>query len=273
MPSTYAHKKFGALVYKKLPEEIREIVADNREFFLAGLHGPDVLFFHKAGYHSEVTEIGRRIHKESFEKFYIHGAAQLYLNDSEERLSYFIGCMCHYMLDSACHPIINKAMDELGMTHGKVEQEFDRYLLEKDEKTPLKYPSWAHIPVSFDVAKEASDFYEGVSPEEFFLALTTMKAVLMACGSNSNTIRHTLCTVMEKTGNEGKIASLIMSRQKSDMIRKNVKELYSVLISEIDETADYIEKFVGYYEDGFATFETPKRLKMDFNGKRKQTAE
>ena len=269
MPSTYAHKKFGALVYKGLSENTRALIADNKEYFLAGLHGPDVLFFHKAGYHSEVAAIGRRIHKESFEKFYIHGAAQLYLNDSEERLSYFVGCMCHYMLDSACHPLVNRAMDEVGMTHGKVEQELDRYLLEKDGKTPIKYPSWAHIPVSTEVAREASDFYEGTTPEDFLVAITSMKAVLMACGSNSNTIRHTLCTVMEKTGNEGKIASLIMSRQKSDMLRRNVKELYNVMLSEVEETVEFIEKFVGYYDDGFATFETPTRLKMDFNGKRK----
>lgn len=269
MPSTYAHKKFGALVYKNLKGDIKEIIAENYSYYLAGLHGPDVLFFHKTGYHSQVAEIGRAIHKTSFEKFYIHGAAQLYLNESDERLAYFIGCMCHYMLDSACHPLVNKAMDEVGMTHGKVELEFDRYIMEKDGNTPIKYPAWAHIPVSMEVAKEASDFYEGVRPEDFFLSLTTMKAVLMACGTNNDTVRQTLCKVMEKTGNEGKIASLIMSRQKSINVRKNLKDMYNKMLSEVDVTAEIIDKFVDYYADGFATFETPKRLKMDFNGKRK----
>ena len=271
MPTTYAHKKFGALVYKNLSKDVKDIISENFECYLAGLHGPDVLFFHAPGYHGEVASIGRKAHKQSFEVMY-RRAVKVLSGEQDEfvsndaKLVYFIGCFCHYMLDSACHPFVAEAMNETGMSHGKVESELDRYILEKDGNRPIKYPTWAHLPVSMDVARSAADFYPGVSAEDFLMSLTTMKAVLMTCGIDNDNVRQVLCKVMEKTGNEKKIASLIMSRDKSMIVRRDVKKMYDRLVSEVDETVKFIEEFVIGYEDEFEEMKMPERFKMNFSG-------
>ena len=43
MPSTYAHRRFGANVLEHLPDELRAQLEQNRELYDIGLHGPDLL--------------------------------------------------------------------------------------------------------------------------------------------------------------------------------------------------------------------------------------
>ena len=45
MPAVYAHYKFGREVYRALPQEIRQILRENKAAYLIGLHGPDLLFY------------------------------------------------------------------------------------------------------------------------------------------------------------------------------------------------------------------------------------
>ena len=46
MPSTYAHRRFGANVLEHLPDEVRVQLEMNRELYDIGLHGPDLLFYY-----------------------------------------------------------------------------------------------------------------------------------------------------------------------------------------------------------------------------------
>ena len=48
MPSTYAHRRFGADVLERLPAELQEKIAPYRELYDIGLHGPDLLFYYHA---------------------------------------------------------------------------------------------------------------------------------------------------------------------------------------------------------------------------------
>ena len=41
MPSTYAHRRFGANVLEHLPDELRAQLEQNRELYDIGLHGPE----------------------------------------------------------------------------------------------------------------------------------------------------------------------------------------------------------------------------------------
>ena len=45
MPSTYAHRRFGADVLNALDPETASLVTDRRLYDI-GLHGPDVLFYY-----------------------------------------------------------------------------------------------------------------------------------------------------------------------------------------------------------------------------------
>ena len=42
--------------------------------------------------------------------------------------------MCHYMLDSECHPYISRYMDERGLGSLEIETDLDRELVDGDGK-------------------------------------------------------------------------------------------------------------------------------------------
>ena len=44
MPSTYAHRRFGADVLARLPEELRDKIEPYRALYDLGLHGPDIKY-------------------------------------------------------------------------------------------------------------------------------------------------------------------------------------------------------------------------------------
>ena len=48
MPSTYAHRRFGADVLALLPDGLRATLEQHRELYDIGLHGPDLMFYYKA---------------------------------------------------------------------------------------------------------------------------------------------------------------------------------------------------------------------------------
>lgn len=263
MPSTYAHKKFGAKVLKKLPKDVRELILDNLDEYLVGLHGPDVLFFYRPGTSSEVTKIGNKYHRTPFSVMFQRGKGQLNQHYSDESLVYFLGLLTHFYLDSAAHPLIGKAVDELGLSHGKVETEFDRYLLTKDGKKPVGYKAVAHLPVYPSVAQAASIFYDGVSTPDFLESLATMKAINLVCESDADRVRKTVCKIMDATGNTEKVASLVMSRQKSEKAAQTMKKLDLVLENEVDVCA---EEIISFARD-FKNCEIQERFKMDYLGK------
>ena len=56
MPSTYAHRRFGADVLERLPAELQEKIAPYRELYDIGLHGPDLLFYYHAAKSTPVPD-------------------------------------------------------------------------------------------------------------------------------------------------------------------------------------------------------------------------
>jgi hypothetical protein len=263
MPSSYAHKKFGSLVYKALPKDVRELVFDHLDYYLAGLHGPDVLFYYMPGADTPQARLGQKLHKEAFVKLYNKAIEVLNEDDSDEKLVYFLGVICHYISDSACHPLVAKAIEETGMSHGKIEKEFERFLLINDDKNPMKYPCTAHIPVGAEVAEAASVFYKGITKGEFLSALVSMKAVGKICEIPNSAVRNSICRIMDVTGNSEKVASLMMSRQPSQILKRYLKELDKELKSSVSDAVEEVVKFARNYSGVIIASE---RLKLDFSG-------
>ena len=64
MPSTYAHRRFGADVLARLPEELRDKIAPYRALYDLGLPGPALLFYYKALQSNHVSRLGGAIHEQ-----------------------------------------------------------------------------------------------------------------------------------------------------------------------------------------------------------------
>ena len=73
MPATYAHYRFGKMVYRVLPKEIQRMIKENKEAYLLGLHGPDLVFYYRPVGKNEVNQLGVRMHKEPAVDFFEKG--------------------------------------------------------------------------------------------------------------------------------------------------------------------------------------------------------
>ena len=104
MPTTYAHDLFGKEVYKKLPSDMKALIRRHGDLYRIGLHGPDILFYYMVS-KNPVTQFGIDMHNEKARAFFEEGMRQVRRNNDEALLAYLLGFGCHYMFDSACHPI------------------------------------------------------------------------------------------------------------------------------------------------------------------------
>lgn len=181
MPSIYAHNKFGKNVLRRLGDECREIVRKYPKQFRIGLQGPDYLFFYKAYLPNSINRRGYEIHGEIAAGFFENAVSIVKGKDGDDgALSYLMGFVCHFALDSECHPYISHAIKELGVGHIEIESEFDRYLMESDGYDPLKYPVWKLIPTDGDTSGDVAVFYDGISSKTVRSALRQMKFIKRA---------------------------------------------------------------------------------------------
>ena len=138
MPTTYAHDLFGKEVYKRLPSDMKALIRRHGDLYRIGLHGPDILFYYMVS-KNPVTQFGIEMHHEKARAFFEEGMRQVRRNDDEALFAYLLGFGCHYILDSACHPYVNKMAAEGVIPHIVLEKEFDRVLMEETGKDPDHY--------------------------------------------------------------------------------------------------------------------------------------
>ena len=149
MPAFYAHYRFGAEVLRSAPPAIQAVCRENRALFDIGLHGPDLFFFYRPVLPNRVNRIGHEAHHRSGREFLARGKKVLSAaKDPRATRAYLYGLLCHFALDSTCHPYIAEAMSEYNLTHAAVETAFDRALLTADGIDPLTFDPCSHFEVT-----------------------------------------------------------------------------------------------------------------------------
>lgn len=143
MPDFYAHQVFGKLVYQALPEDIQARLEPQKAAWRYGLYGPDPLFFYHPLSPNPVAREGHEIHEQLpgivLERFH-------HILNHPYELGYSAGFLCHYILDTICHPIVNKAAAGHHLKHTMIEGAFDRSLVaEGDSGFPFKVQKEAAI--------------------------------------------------------------------------------------------------------------------------------
>ena len=126
MPSTYAHRRFGADVLALLPDGLRATLEQHRELYDIGLHGPDLMFYYKALQSNPVNRLGNTMHEQKGEVFFTRARTVVEnAPDKDAALAYALGFVCHFALDSTCHPYVEAYVRESGVGHCEIETEFD----------------------------------------------------------------------------------------------------------------------------------------------------
>lgn len=136
LPSIYAHSRFGDQAAQMLPEHLRMTAQRFRRLYDVGCYGPDFFFFYQPLFKTKMGALGSQFHKMTGKAFFEAAAAHLRQAPSEGGQAYLYGVLCHYALDSACHPLICGTSAQGIVGHTELETEFDRHLLTKDGKVP-----------------------------------------------------------------------------------------------------------------------------------------
>lgn len=146
MPATYAHHRFGETVIEEFPEEIRKLALCNKPLYDLGQHGPDLLFYYFPLTKNKVNKIGYGMHKLTGKEVFVRLAGLPESStDRNSLVSYLIGFVCHFTLDSCCHSYIEKKIQASKVTHVTIESSFERMLLLEDGKDPVRQCLTDHI--------------------------------------------------------------------------------------------------------------------------------
>ena len=88
--------------------------------------------------------------------------------------AYIYGFICHFALDSECHPYVEKIMQVGRVSHNEIEMELDRMMLTEDYHDPLRYLTAKHIQPKMEYAEVIAPFFKDVTAEQIYKALKGM---------------------------------------------------------------------------------------------------
>lgn len=263
MPQTYAHQYHGDLVYAQLPDEIRNVIAGSRELYDIGLQGPDILFYYHPLWKNPVAALGNEMHGWSGRRFFARavqaltgmdplsakvrdGEAEstparnrLYTSlsseeagndDADAALAYLYGCLCHYALDSVCHPYINKydAAQE-GVTHSVIEGDLDRYLIAREGRDPVLEDQTRRFLPSERAAHIIARFYPEVPERTLYSALRSFVRFhhLLRCPTDSK--RHLLYGGLRLIGQYDSLRGHITTPAADPLCEESTRHLEELL--------------------------------------------
>lgn len=223
MPTTYAHWRFGDKCIRMLPDDLQNIILNNRAIFDYGVHGPDIFFYYNCLKHNEVNRYGSAMHdipykdtlaqiKENFKK----------TENKDMALSYLLGFTCHFTLDSYCHGFIEKVDETMPYSHGKIESQFDRYLLIKDGFNPVTKSVTDMFHPDKKMAKVISGLFNKFDEDIIYKTLKDQKLYLNLLKDNSDIKRFFLTTAMD--------IAKVPSFKDLLITRENVEELKPINI-------------------------------------------
>ena len=234
MPSTYAHRRFGADVLQQLPAALQDQIGKKRALFDVGLHGPDLLFYYHAAKSNPVSALGNAMHEQPGRVFFerARGVVQQ-AKDRDAALAYALGFVCHFALDSTCHPYVEAYTRQSGVSHCEIETEFDDMLLRRDGHDPKSFFTASHIKPSRERAEVIAPFYEGVTVDETLAAMKGMITVHHLLQAANPVKRWVVLTGMRVAGKYEFMHGLVANPQpnpKCVQSSQKLEELYKTAV-------------------------------------------
>lgn len=179
MPAVYAHYRMGVALLPTMPADVRRTIQRFRRLFDVGLHGPDIFFYHNPVMRTNIGALGSKFHGQTGREFFQRTCRIARLEKSEAAQAYLYGVLCHYVLDSACHPFVIEQSSRSAVTHSQIEAEFDRFLLESDGKIPPESQDLStHLQLTYGECETVAKFYPGITTRNVQDSLRNMIAVL-----------------------------------------------------------------------------------------------
>ena len=102
MPAVYAHRRFGEKVLAACQNDVaRTAIESYPDLYNIGLQGPDILFYYDPLRKNAYKAAGDAMHNAPAAPFFEAGAAHVNGRpEGQALLSYLLGFLCHFALDS-----------------------------------------------------------------------------------------------------------------------------------------------------------------------------
>ena len=243
MPTTYAHDRFGREVYQQLPPEWKRRIRDQKKLYLIGLHGPDLFFYYHPFQKNRISELGSRLHQQKASDFFGEQIRKVQEEPCEAMEVYLYGFVCHYLLDSACHPYIGEYLSRTGVSHAKIETCLDRELMLMDGKDPLRYHPAAGICPHTVGNEVIHRCFPSVSVSEIEECLRGMKRYTRVTICKKEWKRQFLRTGMKIAGCYDSMEGRIMPETMDPLCKEGVENLLSLYQKTLAEAPSVLQNF------------------------------
>lgn len=251
MPAGYAHFDFGQQVYKHLDSSLQERLKSHMDLYNIGVHGPDILFYHKALQKNKIKDLGFAMHHQEAYTFFKEAkhtiTHSLYKEDS---FAYICGFITHFVLDSECHGNISKQEKELDMTHSEIESEFDREILVQQDKDPLHTSLTAHIHPSIEVTQVIAPFFK-LTDKDIKKSLKDLLFYLGMLRAPGHIKRSFILLVMKIAGVYQKYKGLMINYEKNEKSRECIDELIHKKNSAVELAVKLIQEYSEHLNDDY----------------------
>ncbi len=252
MPAFYTHARFGKRVLEQLPTEVKEAVDKYPELFFIGLQGPDILFYYRGYKSNHVTKTGYGQHDKPGKEFFEPAVeAARKSKNVEASFSYLAGFICHFTLDSQCHPYIATVEEDTKLSHAEIECEEDRYLMIKDDMDYLRHIEAEKVVSTLENGEIIAQFFQGITGEEVKTALWYTKVISRLFCAPGKIKRKFVLSALKAVG-QPSLSGMIVNYEENPSCRESnlqieafateVVPLACELISEMKELVENSEK-------------------------------
>ena len=264
MPTHYAHLRFGQLVQAQLPPALARMALACPDAYWTGLHGPDVLFYHRPLAPDPIRREAFAIHDRPGTQFFEQARQVLARADTPMGRSYLAGFLCHYMLDSACHPLVDQLIAETGVDHNGIETELDRHLLTQEGRDPFRVDTVAHVHPVPELAAAMAPFYPPATPEQVLRAMGTMKRYVRLTRVRNPAVRGVMFGGLRLAGLYDAYRGIFLNVRANPACRDGARRLEARLEETVTPAVAQMQALFAALDSGGPL---DPRLKLTFGGR------
>ncbi len=234
MPSGVVHSYFAERVTEGLKPEILKIIEADKEAYLVGSQGPDLLFYLR--YEKKPLDQLAVMQHQTFNAYEIFTKSGGYVKENydDTLLAFLFGQLCHYALDSNVHPYVYHRELDLPNYYTKGAHKYIHVVLESGmdylcvrdhiKKNTRTYKGYKNLNISKKSRNKIAHYYSDVVAPVFEMNLPVetaekmiklMRRFLRLCDDMTG-IRYLLIRGVEKLlGQPRNVSAFVRARKEN----------------------------------------------------------
>ena len=262
MPTTYAHYRFGRDVCRHLPKEFQNIIHSHGGLYNIGLHGPDLLFYYKIFQKNPVNQTGFDMHAKPGKEFFLNAAQVMRPGCgrnsrrpsltfiSASKYAYLFGFLCHFALDSNCHPYVEHMVRKTGISHSEIEAELDRDLMIRDGLNPMTCRPTSHLRARSFYGNIIARFFPGITSRQVVASIRYMKICCNLLAPSGEKLRFLTRHLMKGGHIPATFQDMVIKERPNPACAPIVRELERRYKKAVQDAAELIVNFKDHTEQG-----------------------